>query len=131
MHVFVYGSKICKTTGRMLELQSVRRNILQVLHFDIHKWFRYVIQFGSYQCSIYGDSLSIKLTANTIVLLSGDTFALLLYRPICDVPNWSLHTENFFRNLIKSNRNQIVFTIFCLIWNQTDVHLCSKSISAW
>ena len=27
------------------------------------------------------------------------------------------HTENFFRNLIKSNRNQIVSTIFRLIWN--------------
>ena len=26
-----------------------------------------------------------------------------------------LHTENFFRNVIKSNRNQIVFTIFRLI----------------
>ena len=25
--------------------------------------------------------------------------------------------EKFFRNLIKSNRNQIVFTIFRLIWN--------------
>ena len=33
------------------------------------------------------------------------------------------HTEKYFRNLIKSNRNQIVFTIFRLAWNskrQTD-----------
>ena len=30
------------------------------------------------------------------------------------------HTQ---RNVIKSNRNQIVFTIFRLIWNQTDVRL--------
>ena len=29
----------------------------------------------------------------------------------------SLHTENFFRNLIKSTKNQIVITIFRLIWN--------------
>jgi len=29
-----------------------------------------------------------------------------------------IHTEKFFRNLIKSNQNQIVFTIiFLLIWN--------------
>ena len=28
-----------------------------------------------------------------------------------------LNTEKYFRNLIKSNRNQIVFTIFRLIWN--------------
>ena len=35
----------------------------------------------------------------------------------------AVHTEKSFRNLIKSTRNQIVFTIFRLIWNQTDVHL--------
>ena len=35
----------------------------------------------------------------------------------------SLHTEKSFRNLIESTRNQIVFTIFLLIWNQTDVRL--------
>ena len=33
-----------------------------------------------------------------------------------------LHTE-FFRNLVKSNWNQIVLTIFRLIWIQTDVRL--------
>ena len=32
-----------------------------------------------------------------------------------------LHMEKYFRKLIKSNRNQIVYTIFQLIWNQTDV----------
>ena len=31
-----------------------------------------------------------------------------------------VHTEKSFWNLIKSIRNQIVFTIFWLIWNQTD-----------
>ena len=31
--------------------------------------------------------------------------------------------EKSFRNRIESNRNQIVFTIFRLIWNQTDVRL--------
>ena len=35
----------------------------------------------------------------------------------------SLHTEKSFRNLIKSNRNQIVFTIFRLIWKQIEYHL--------
>ena len=33
------------------------------------------------------------------------------------------HTEKSFRNIIKSTRNQIVFTIFRLIWIQTDVRL--------
>ena len=33
------------------------------------------------------------------------------------------HSEKSFRILIKSNRNQIVFTIFLLISNQTDVRL--------
>ena len=37
--------------------------------------------------------------------------------------NTILHTEKFFPNLIKSNRNQIVFTILRFIWNQTDVRL--------
>ena len=32
-----------------------------------------------------------------------------------------LHTEKSFRNLIKSTRNKIIFTIFWLIWNQTAV----------
>ena len=34
-----------------------------------------------------------------------------------------IHTEKSFRNLIKSSRNQIVFTIFRLIWNKTGVCL--------
>ena len=36
---------------------------------------------------------------------------------------FSADAEKSFRNLSKSNRNQIVFTIFRLIWNQTDVRL--------
>ena len=50
-----------------------------------------------------------------------------------------LHTEKSFLNLIKSTQNQIVFTIFRLICNQTDVRVVqnqSKSgkynlISVW
>ena len=34
-----------------------------------------------------------------------------------------IHTEKSFRNLIQSNQNQIIFTIFSLIRNQTDVRL--------
>ena len=33
------------------------------------------------------------------------------------------YPEKSFRNLIESNRNQIVFTIFGLIWIETDVRL--------
>ena len=33
------------------------------------------------------------------------------------------HTEKSFRNLLKSNRNQTVVTVFRLIWIQTDVRL--------
>ena len=33
------------------------------------------------------------------------------------------HTEKCFRNLFKSNRNRIVFTMHWLIWYQTDVLL--------
>ena len=31
-----------------------------------------------------------------------------------------IHTEKFFRNLIKSNRNQIVFTIFQINWKMVN-----------
>ena len=33
------------------------------------------------------------------------------------------HTEKTFWNLVNSNRNQIVFTIFRSTWIQTDAHL--------
>ena len=37
---------------------------------------------------------------------------------------WCLkHTEKYFRNLIKSTRNPIVFTIFWLIWIQPEIRL--------
>ena len=41
-----------------------------------------------------------------------------------------LYTEKFLWNIIKSNRNQIVFAIFRLIWNskRTLSVCCSKSI---
>ena len=31
-----------------------------------------------------------------------------------------VHTHKYFPDLLKSNRNQVVFTIFRVIWNQTD-----------
>ena len=34
-----------------------------------------------------------------------------------------VHTEKSFRDQVTSNRNLIVFTIFRLIWNQTEVCL--------
>ena len=37
------------------------------------------------------------------------------------------HRE-YFRNLIKSNWYLIVFTIFWLIWNQTDIHLVPNQL---
>ena len=40
-----------------------------------------------------------------------------------ETSNNLIHTEKSFRNLIKWNRNLFVFTIFLLIWNQTDVRL--------
>ena len=48
-----------------------------------------------------------------------------IHGPKAPGPNGSAQalTEKSFRNLIKLTRNQIVFTIFRLIWNQTDVRL--------
>ena len=37
-----------------------------------------------------------------------------------------VHAEKSFRNLLKSTQNHIVFTIFRLIWIQTDIRLDSK-----
>ena len=44
-----------------------------------------------------------------------------------------LHTEKSFRNLIKSNRNQIRITMHRLIWNskRTESVCCSKLTGAW
>ena len=42
-----------------------------------------------------------------------------------------LDTEKYFRNLMKSTRNQIVFTIFRLIWNKTDVRLDPNYLCAY
>ena len=61
------------------------------------------------------------MISQTIILLiqneEKDFFSMLIDR-LKDQ-----HIENFFQNLIKSTRNQIVFTIFRLIWIQTDVCL--------
>ena len=43
--------------------------------------------------------------------------------PIWPTQYTVVHTEKSFRNLIKSTWNQIAFTIFRLIWTQTDVRL--------
>ena len=59
----------------------------------------------------------------------------IVQRAIALLPGGAFHTDKirtdknsgthreFFRNIVKSNRIQIVFTIFRLIWNQTVVHL--------
>ena len=36
-----------------------------------------------------------------------------------------VHTEKYFRNFIKSNRNHIVFTMYRLIWYQTIIYIFS------
>ena len=35
----------------------------------------------------------------------------------------NIHAEKYFPNIVKSNRNQIIFTIFWSILNQTEFHL--------
>ena len=51
-------------------------------------------------------------------------------RTICIIISgrWPIerYTEKSFRNLINSNWNQIVYTIFRLIWNQTDFRLVTN-----
>ena len=39
------------------------------------------------------------------------------------LPYCAMYKEKYFFNLVKSTRNQNVFTIFRLIWSQTDVRL--------
>ena len=50
---------------------------------------------------------------------------MILFHPLIlvDFLRYTLRTEKYFRNLIKSNWNQIVFTSLWLIWNQTDFRL--------
>ena len=42
---------------------------------------------------------------------------------LCKENSTYVTTEKSFRNFIKSNQNQIVFTVHQLIWIQTEVHL--------
>ena len=50
-----------------------------------------------------------------------------------EIDSFALHIEKSFRSLFKSNQNQIVFTIFRLIWNskRTVSVCCSKLIGKW
>ena len=53
-------------------------------------------------------------------------YHLFLYARFCMFIIGSAHTEKSFRNLIKSNWNQIVFTIFWFIWHQIDIRLAQN-----
>ena len=46
----------------------------------------------------------------------------IIGHPLC------LHADKSFRNLIKSTRNQIVYTIFQLLWNRTDFRLIPNQL---
>ena len=66
-----------------------------------------------------------------LILETCKEFLTFLLRGICRKDSnsdqktimMSVHTGKSFRSLIKSNRNQIVFTISRLIWNQTNFRL--------
>ena len=66
--------------------------------------------------------LSAKHKVDVIEVFHFRCFIFRLISGIYTMLLYYTHRE-IFRNLIKSNRNQIVFTIFRLIWNQTDVLL--------
>ena len=50
------------------------------------------------------------------VVVPGNEPVYTRVTPLC-----TFTQKKYFRNLIKSTQNQIVFTLFRLIWNQTDV----------
>ena len=49
-------------------------------------------------------------------ITGGRTIKVMSAEPLTDI-----RAEKYFQNIIKSTRNQIVFTIFRLIWIQTDI----------
>ena len=53
-----------------------------------------------------------------------------LAEPVPQMPR-TAHARKSFPNLIESNPNQIVFTIFRLICKQANVRLIPKSIRKW
>ena len=55
----------------------------------------------------------------------GDTkmYIYIYINMIEKIENFGIIVDKYFRNLIESNLNQIVFTIFRLIWIQLDVRL--------
>ena len=56
-------------------------------------------------------------------------FTIVLFTKIASSEGGRWHGDVYIqRNLIKSNRNQIVFTIFWFVWNQTDVRFVSNQL---
>ena len=88
------------------------------LHFNIEKLPQCTSQSECYVCS---SDWRLSNTGNPLIGLCARVAFPYSIRAVSFT--WSIQTENFFQNLIKSNRNKIVFTIFQLTLNQTDVRL--------
>ena len=69
-----------------------------------------------------GKSLDFKA-----VFLHRSARANLTKPHLHNMGEYRTHTKKSFLKLVKSNRNQIVFTIFRLIWNQTGVCFLTKA----
>ena len=75
-------------------------------------WFIILINFYLFFLYIFTTKIHLRLPR--------DPSTSPTTRHVSLFSQFQLHTEKSFRNIIASNRNQIVFTNFWLIWNQTD-----------
>ena len=147
--------KVWKKTLKITSFITCRLFSWYIFQSCMQSKYSYLIQYD-YRCisrhhgaSIEGSLISLEYMEN--IVQGGLRGALNWGSPWCrELPAyqfWAIkklqsdvsssmyivQTEKYFWNLIKSNRNQIVFTIFQLIWNSkcTASVCCSKSICAW
>ena len=101
----------------------------------ICNWYRNCSGWNGSHASIFSNA--ILRSYSSLVLRRTNVFRLSQYH--VDLSHiWfadAVHTEFFSRNFIKSNRNQIIYTIFWLIWNQKEPDQSENSkynlISVW
>ena len=104
----------------MYIILNSKKKLLAYIITDINKfiwsyqfwWFRQKQKYKKPQ----------KIITQLIPTKNGDAFGRSM-KVIFSTKNHWLLTEKSFRNNIIPNWNQIVFTIFQLIWKQTDVRL--------
>ena len=77
-------------------------------------------KFPGGKCSIWHIQMLVTCSINFFLSSNENMKIFNWLEKSAPAKRYRLHTEKYFRNLIKSNLNQIVFTMHRLIWNSKD-----------